>query len=77
MYSRPVACAMESSSSNKSIQLLRTFDGLYIVHKRKGFEVGSSTSAQIEPILDIYILERRVHVRVFLKYIITPPPFLF
>ena len=47
IYSRPVVCAMESSSSKRSIHSLRAFGGRYTVHTRKDLAFGSSISAQM------------------------------
>ena len=53
IISKPVVCATDSSSSNRSIQSHGAFGGRYIVHKRNGFEFGKVISDQRVSMLEI------------------------
>ena len=53
MISKPVVCATDNSTLNRSIQSHGTLDGRYIVHKRNGFELGKVISDQRVSMLEI------------------------
>ena len=76
MTSRPEVCAMESSSSNKSIHTFRALGGLWRVHIKTGFAFGNSISAQIVSNLEISNSGLRIHFTVSLMYNINPSPVL-
>ena len=67
MYSKPDACTMESSSSNRSIHSLRALGGRYTEQTKNGFEFGNSISAQIVSILEISYSGLRLDFSEFLE----------
>ena len=77
MNSRPLVCATEISSSKRSIHSVWQLGGRYTVQRRKGLELDNEISVQTVSIFEISISGRRLTLRVFLKYKITPPPVLF
>ena len=56
MTSRPVVCAIEISSSNKSIHSLRALGGLQTMHTKNGLACGSLISAYI-------VLFQKLHIQ--------------
>ena len=77
IISKPLACATDSSSSKRSIQFERESGGRYTLHTRNGLAFGNVISAQIVSKLEISISGRRLTFNDSLKYMISPPPYLF
>ena len=74
--SRPVVCAIEISSSNKSILSFRALGGLFTIHIKKGLACGSSISAYIVSNLETSYSGFGTCFTVSLMYTTSPPPVL-